>query len=208
MKPPAEIHASPPQASKQVGQRPAGWRALQGWPTLLGVAFAAFVALDMFRDEERGHQLASIVAASALVYLCAAALGKPSTAWPVFFGSVVVITAAKMGLIAFDATWLLLGLAVLFAGYGLLRGATRPGGGLPLQAIAMVAFGAIAGIALLINEMVGAYLVAAGLFAHGGWDAYHHWADKIVSRSLGGILLRAGCRTRGGDHRRNRARVI
>jgi hypothetical protein len=184
MKPPAEIHASPTQASEQVRQRPTGWRSLQGWPTLLGVGFAAFVALDMFRGEERGHELASIVAASGLVYLCAAALGKPSTAWPVFFGTIVVITAAKMGLVAFDATWLLLGLAVLFTGYGLLRGATRPAGGLPLQAFAMVAFGAIASIALFINQTVGAYLVAAGLFAHAGWDVYHHWVNKVVARSM------------------------
>jgi hypothetical protein len=108
-----------------------------------------------------------------------------------------------MGLVAFDATWLLLGLAVLFAGYGLLRGATRPGSGLPLQAFAMVAFGAIAGIALFINETVGAYLVAAGLFAHAGWDAYHHWANKVCCALNGGILLRAGCRARRGDHNRD-----
>jgi hypothetical protein len=179
-----EIHASRKQAIE--GTRPTltGWRSLQGWPTLLGIALAAFVALDMFRGEERGHELASIVAASALVYLCAAALGRPTTAWPAFFGTVVVITAAKMGLVAFDATWLILGSAVAFAGYGLLRGATRPAGGLPLQAIAMVAFGAVAGIALFISETVGAYLVAAGLFAHAGWDAYHHWANKVVARSM------------------------
>src|SRR5687768_11514635 len=54
-----------------------------------------FVALDLFRGEERGHELASIVAASGLVYLGAAALNQPRVAWLVFLGSVVVITAAK-----------------------------------------------------------------------------------------------------------------
>jgi hypothetical protein len=44
MKPPAEIHESPMQTSEQMRQRESGWRSLQGWPTLLGVAFAAFVS--------------------------------------------------------------------------------------------------------------------------------------------------------------------
>jgi hypothetical protein len=158
--------------------------SLQWWPTVAGIGFAAFVALDMFRGEERGHELASIVAASGLVYLVASALKRPSTAWLVFIGSVVVITIAKIGPTGFDATWLLIGLAVLFAGYGVLHGAMRPPGGLPLQAIAMVAFGAVAGIALFVEEVIGAYLVAAGLLAHAAWDAYHHRAGKVVSRSM------------------------
>lgn len=160
------------------------WSSLQWWPTLAGIGFAAFVALDMFRGSEHGSDLGSIVAAAGLVYLAAAALQKPSTAWPVFFMSVVVITAAKVGLIDFDATWVLLGLAGLFAGYGLLRGATRPTGGLPLQTIAMIAFGTVAAIALIVSGDLGAYLVAAGLLGHAAWDAYHHWANKVVVRSL------------------------
>jgi len=172
--------------TRRPGEREArtGWRTLQGWPALAGIAFAAFVALDLVRGEERGHELASIVAASGLVYLGAAALQNPSTAWLVFLGSVVVITAARLGLTGLDATWLLLGIAGLLLGYGLLRGATRPAGGLPLQAVAMLALGAIAGVALVVDQVVGAYLVAAGLLAHAGWDAYHHRADAVVSRSM------------------------
>jgi hypothetical protein len=83
-----------------------------------------------------------------------------------------------------DATWLLLALAVLFFAYGLVRRVRQPGGGLPLQALAMAAFGATAAVALYANEVVGAFLVAAGLLAHAGWDAYHHWANKVVIRSM------------------------
>jgi hypothetical protein len=72
----------------------------------------------------------------------------------------------------------------LLVGYGLLRGAVRPTGGLPLQTIAMIAVGAAAATALLVSEVVGAYLVAAGLLAHAAWDLYHHWANKVVVRSL------------------------
>lgn len=160
------------------------WSSLQWWPTLAGIGFAAFVALDLFRGTERGSDLASIVTASGLVYLAAAALQKPSTAWPVFFVSVIVITASKTGLIDFDATWILFCLAGLFAGYGLLRGATRSTGGLPLQTIAMITFGAVAAIALVVSGDIGAYLVAAGLLGHAAWDVYHHWANRVVVRSL------------------------
>lgn len=160
------------------------WNTLQWWPSLAGIGFAAFVALDMFRRTERGSDLAPIVAASGLVYLGAAALQKPSSAWPVFFVSVVVITAVKFGLIGFDATWVLLGLAGLFVCWGLLRGATRPTGGLPVQTIAMIAFGAAAAIAVVDAGAVGAYIVAAGLLAHAAWDVYHHRANKVVVRSM------------------------
>lgn len=161
-----------------------GWGTLQWWPTLAGIGFAAFVALDMFRGEEDGVDLAPIVAASGLVYLAAAALGKPSIAWLAFFVSVAVITAAKIGLIGFDGTWLLLGLAGLLAVYGVFRRTRGSTNGLPLQAIAMVVFGAIAAIALLVNREVGAYLVAAGLLGHAAWDVYHHRFNKVVVRSM------------------------
>jgi predicted transporter len=162
----------------------ASWRTLQWWPALVGAGFATFVALDLFRGTENGGDLASIVAASGLVYLAAAAMEKPRIAWPAFFLSVIIITAAKMGIIGFDATWVLLGIAALLAGYGVLRGATRPIDGLPLQTIAMVLFGAVAAIALHLSEVVGAYLVAAGLFAHAAWDVYHHRVNKVVARSM------------------------
>lgn len=160
------------------------WGALQWWPTLLGIGLAAFIALDM----TSGSTLAPVVAASGLVYLGAAALQKPSAAWPVFIVTFVVITAttvlARLKLANPDATWILLGLAALLLVYGLLRGATRPAGGLPLQAIAMVALGVAAATALIVSGKIGAYLVAAGLLGHAAWDVYHHWANKVVVRSM------------------------
>ena len=160
------------------------WHSLQWWPSLAGAGFAVFVALDIFTGNESGSDLAPIVAASGLVYLAAAALQKPSTAWPAFFVSVVIITAAKMGWTSFDATWILVAIAALLVGYGLVTGRVRPIGGLPLQAVAMLAFGAVAATALYVNEIVGACLVATGLLAHAAWDVYHHRANKVVARSL------------------------
>jgi hypothetical protein len=72
----------------------------------------------------------------------------------------------------------------LFVVYGLLRGAARPTDRLPLQTIAMLGFGIIAASALIVSGDVGPYLVAAGLLGHAAWDVYHHWANKVVARSL------------------------
>lgn len=162
----------------------AGWRALKGWPSLAGVAFAAFVAMDLLRERETGAELAPVVAASGLVYLAAAALNKPAVAWPVFLLTVLVITAAKLGVLAVDATWILLGIAALLFVVGLVRSPSQPRSGLPLQALAMLAFGAIAGAALFAGQVAGAYLVAAGLLLHAAWDVYHHRAEKVVVRSM------------------------
>lgn len=186
MKPTDEVRTPPVQGSRRDSFR-AGARSawtLRGlvswWPTLAGIALAGFVASNM----STGSELAPILAASGLVYLGAAALQRPSAAWPLFFGTFVVITAGRIGTANFDATWVFLGLAVLFAGYGLLHGAARPIDGLPLQAIAMVGVGTAAAIALIVNEDVGAYLVAAGLLGHAAWDVYHHRANKVVARSM------------------------
>jgi hypothetical protein len=133
-------------------------------------------------DLSAGDDLAAILAASGLVYLGAAALGKPAAAWPVFFGTFPVIAAAKA--IGVDATWALLGLAAVFLGHGLLRGAARRAGGLPLQTIAMAGFGITAVTTLMTSGDVGAYLVAAGLLGHAAWDVYHHRTGKVVVRSM------------------------
>ncbi|WP_324765179.1 hypothetical protein SO078_25720 (plasmid) [Sinorhizobium meliloti] len=161
-----------------------GWQSIQWWPTAIGLAFAAFVSVDLLNGSEHGTDLAAIVVASGLVYLAAAALEIPWVSWPVFLLSVVVITVARFGLIPFDATWAMLILAALFAVYGVIRTLRRPNPELPLQAIAMSAFGGLATVALFISPFVGALLVAAGLVAHAGWDVYHHVKNKVVVRSM------------------------
>jgi hypothetical protein len=98
-----------------------------------------------------------------------------------------VTDATKIG--ADATTWILLGLGIPLAGYGLLRGALRPSFGLPLQTLALLGFGAVAVIALLLVPAAGAYLVALGLLAHAGWDAYHHRTNKVVARSYAEFCL-------------------
>src|SRR5262245_17506040 len=165
-----------------------GWQSarssLQWWPILVGIGLAAFMALAM----PSGNAMPSVLAASGLVYLGAAALQRPSAAWPLFIVTFLVIAAAtvagRTGLAKLDATWILIGAAVLLLASGLGRGAMRPADGLPLQAIAMAACATAAAVALIINGKIGAYLVAGGLLGHAAWDAYHHWANKVVVRSM------------------------
>jgi hypothetical protein len=144
------------------------------WPAAAGVLMAGVAGLDIADDG--GVGLAPVLAASAVIYLGAAALGRQGASWPLFFGSFLVLAVADE-----YATWVLLGAAVALAGYGLLRGAAR---GLPLQAVAMAGFGGAAAVALAVSPDVGAYLVAAGLLGHAAWDVHHHRTGRVVARSL------------------------
>ncbi|MDX3458766.1 hypothetical protein PV396_43780 [Streptomyces sp. ME02-8801-2C] len=161
------------------------------WPVLAGIAAAALIGLDM----SEGVDAAPALAASALIYFGAAALRKPSSVWPLFFGTVAVIFATELwGGGDVDPTWVILALAVPFLAYGLLQGrrtpnAPPPHGGWPYHLTAMAAFGAAAATALGVTQTVGAYFVAGGLLAHAAWDAYHYRIDKVVTRSLAEFCL-------------------
>jgi hypothetical protein len=64
-----------------------------------------------------------------------------------------------------------------------VRGQLRNGGGLPLQSIGMLGFGAIELLALSANPTLGGYLVAAALIGHAAWDAVHFRLNRVVPRS-------------------------
>ncbi|WP_336207536.1 hypothetical protein [Nonomuraea sp. LPB2021202275-12-8] len=158
---------------------------LRRWPTLAGLAFAALTAFDL----AGGVELATVLAASAVVYLGTAALGRPGAAWPMFFATFAIIAVAKLVDDRFEPTWAVLGAGILLLVYGLLRGAIRPRHGLPLQTIALLGFGAAATLALFINPALGGYLVALGLLGHAAWDVYHYRANRVVARSLAEFCL-------------------
>lgn len=150
------------------------------WPTAAAIVVAALTAYGL----TEGAELAPILALSGLIYLGAAALRRPLAAWPLLLVTFLVLTAFKVLDGPAIPTWIFLGLAVLFIAYGLVRGAIRPAGGLPLQALAMVVVAAIALLTLLINDTAGAILVAIGLLGHAAWDVYHHRVNRVVVRSF------------------------
>ena len=189
---PTEHPAETTTPKPTIGPGPGSARSIaHHWPVLAGIAAAALVGLDM----SEGIDAAPALAASALVYFGAAALRKPSSVWPLFFGSVVVIFATELlGGGDVDPTWPVLALAVPLLAYGLLQGRRHPNtppphGGWPYHLIAMAAFGGAAAMALGVTETVGAYVVAGGLLTHAAWDTYHYRIDKVVSRSLAEFCL-------------------
>jgi len=186
MKPGREVGTSPTQTDWASGAAggaqlsPTWWTSLRAWPALVAIGLVAFVTVDM----SSGRDSAPILAACGLVYLGAVALQKPTAAWPLCLVTFVVITADSAGWMDLDATWILLALGGVFLGYALLRGAVRPSGGLSLQTIGMIVFGGAAAIALFVDELFGALIVAAGLLVHAGWDLHHHRVNQVVARSF------------------------
>ena len=155
---------------------------LQRWPTLAAVVFAMFVMFD------GGTDLAPVLAAAALVYLGAALLGRRSSAWPLFFGTVVVITAGKLAEratdVGVDITWVLLGFGVIGIGYAVGRAVVGHTFRVQPAVLAMAAYGAVAATAVVVAPTVGAVVVGSGLLAHAAWDLYHYRANTVVDRSL------------------------
>jgi hypothetical protein len=156
-------------------------RIFDRWPMLIGIGTVVLLAVDGAEGTDQAEPLA----AAALIYLAVAVLGKPSTAWPLFAGALVVIfvTQAAFGGDV-DPAWVLLGSSVPLLVYGLLSSAARSYQGFPPQAIAMVGFGVATAVALGLNDDVGAYLLAAGLLGHALWDAHLYRTNKWVVRSM------------------------
>lgn len=154
------------------------------WPVVAAVAFATFVA---FGSGSAGHaEIAPVVTASAVVYLCAAALQHRIAAWPMFLVSVIVITVGFRlpGLAPSWSSWAMLGIAGTLTAYALIRGALRPSWGVPLQSAAMAVFAAVALTAVHSDATWAGMLVAAGLLAHTAWDVHHHRTERVVVRSM------------------------
>src|SRR5215207_4303915 len=73
-------------------------------PAVFGVVFAGLNIVGL----AEGADLAPLLAASGFVYLGAAALRRPGTAWPMFWLAFVVIAISKV-LGGPDSVWVLLG---------------------------------------------------------------------------------------------------
>jgi hypothetical protein len=65
---------------------------LHYWPPLIGIAFAVNVSLHL----PAGAGVAPVLAASAVVYVGAAAFGRRAAAWPVFGVTVTLITIGQL----------------------------------------------------------------------------------------------------------------
>jgi hypothetical protein len=164
----------------------AAWRH---WPILLGLATAAAIAFDL----ESGAELAKVLAASAVVYVGAAAAGDRRSTWPVFFLAFALIQVADVVAPDFEATWLVIALGLAFALVGLVPRDRKDDGErlrqLRIQGVAALGFTLAAVVAFTINETAGSLLVAGGLLAHAAWDLRHYRSHLVVARSLAEFCL-------------------
>lgn len=76
-------------------------------------------------------------------------------------------------------TWLLPVFALAYLVFGALRGVLRWPGVLRLQVAGLLGFTAVALAGLVVDPVLGQYLVAAGWLAHAGWD-YAHRDGRVV----------------------------
>lgn len=146
------------------------------WPAALGLAAATFQIVTGVATDA----VAITVAVAASCYLAAAALGRPWIAWA---GGQAGSLAVTLSEIAGIAWWLgLAAFAVVLVVAGVLRRAqARP---LTAQVLAMVGFGGLAVVAVMVAPRLGLALAGAALASHAAWDYVHWRRNEIVPRSL------------------------
>jgi hypothetical protein len=149
---------------------------IRWWPALIGIAFALAVGLVV------GGGFPAIVLVCAVIYLLAAVTGRPGMAW---LGFLVTGPAVAIGPI-FDMEWLSLSIigafGLVLVVIGLFRGTWKTAVN-RLQLVGVVAFGAVAVAAYLVQPVLAGILIAVGLVAHAVWDIVHHRRNIVVSRS-------------------------
>lgn len=156
---------------------------LHRWPTALGIALAFLTLFDGQIDSSFVSSLAAIIVVMALVYLGAAVLARRSAAWWVFLAGFVVIFLLRLLDLSMAAVIVFWISALALLAVSVVRAQWRSTDTLPLQTGGMVAFGAVALVALSVDPVWAGYLLAAALLAHAAWDAVHWWRNRVVPRT-------------------------
>lgn len=146
------------------------------WPAALGAAAATFQIMTGLAAEA----VAITVAVAASCYLAAAALGRPWVAWAsIVTGSAVVIVSEIAGIVWWAG---LAAYAAALVLVGLQRQARARA--LTAQGLAMLGFGGLAVVAVLVSPRLGLALAGVALASHAGWDYVHWRRNEVVPRSL------------------------
>ncbi|TJY69306.1 hypothetical protein E4J89_11605 [Arthrobacter sp. CAU 1506] len=156
----------------RAGRRP----VLAYWPAALGLSAAMFqIATGVATGA-----VAITVAAAASCYLAAAALGRPWIGWAAIpVASIVVIVSEIAGIF----WWVgLAGFAAILVVVGVLRRAQVRS--LSAQGLAMLGFGGVAVVAVLVSPRLGLALAGVALASHAAWDYVHWRRNTVVPRSL------------------------
>ncbi|WP_062436875.1 hypothetical protein [Herbidospora daliensis] len=157
-------------------------RLLDRWPTALALALSA-ATFGGTESAEGVASFASILVLLPLLYLVVAKLEARRATWPLLVaGIALVVVLRALDLVAPAAVFSALALIVLL--WSVVDGHLFRSGTLQVQALGMLAFGALGLIGLAVHPDLARYLVAAGWFFHGVWDFVHLRRDKVVARSF------------------------
>lgn len=151
------------------------------WPTALAIGIAAVTFAGTSTGDTVGR-LAEVLLFLPLLYLVVSTLRRPALTWVVLIVGVVVMSGLQaLGWV--DVPVVLLGAALAATVWGGARGRFGDGSSFTVQVVGMVAFSAVALLAMAVDPTASRSLVAAGWFGHGVWDFVHLWRDRVVARS-------------------------
>ncbi|MEV1003895.1 hypothetical protein [Nonomuraea sp. NPDC050202] len=148
------------------------------WPTLAGLAAAAFSVMD----EQDGRGQALVVFLAALIYLGTAVVDRPGVVWILFGAAVAGVTVVRV--IGAELWTVLVAGAVAVTVLSLVSDLPRRHRLAAVQIPLMLVFGGAALVGLALDPVLGAWLVAVALIGHAVQDVIVWRANKVVARSL------------------------
>lgn len=159
------------------------WTLIRRWPTTVALAAGALILAGGWDDvADAVDGLGQPMLLLPLEYLILNQIGRQAASWPVV-GAMTVATLAVAWLDVIPLSSVIVGVALILLIWGAITGTPHGRGAFGVQAAGMLGFGALALVSLAVDPDLGRYLVAAGWFLHGVWDAVHLKLDKVVSRS-------------------------
>ncbi|WP_326633160.1 hypothetical protein OIE67_47980 [Nonomuraea fuscirosea] len=157
-------------------------RLLDRWPTALALALSA-ATFGGTESDAAVASFASILVLLPLLYLVVAKLEARRATWPLLVGGLAGVVALR-ALEVIEPAVVFSALALIVLLWSVVDGHVFRSGTFRVQALGMLAFGALGLIGLAVDPDLGRYLVAAGWFCHGVWDFVHLRRDKVVARSF------------------------
>ncbi|GAA4310472.1 hypothetical protein BJY14_003543 [Actinomadura luteofluorescens] len=168
---------------QETTHRGRGHALARRWPTAVALAAAALIFVGGLGDlDEAVSGFGELILLLALEYLILDRIGRRGASWPVI-GAMVAAMVVIGALDAVPMSAVIVAAALVLLVWGAVAGAPNGRAVFGVQAAGMLGFGAIAFAGLAVDPDLGRYLVAAGWFLHGVWDAVHLKLGKVVSRS-------------------------
>ncbi|MEV0663321.1 hypothetical protein ACIBI3_07155 [Actinomadura luteofluorescens] len=168
---------------QETAHRGWGHALVRRWPTAVALAAAALIFGGGLGDlDEAVSGFGELMLLLALEYLILDRIGRRGASWPVIGAMVVAMLAIGM-LDVVPLSAVIVAAALVLLVWGAIAGTPNGRAVFGAQAAGMLGFGAIAFASLAVDPDLGRYLVAAGWFLHGVWDAVHLKLGKVVSRS-------------------------